>query len=460
MMGAPRFAPLAAEMQAEGRPDVVIRTFAHSYGQLLRGETGLIPEADIQPVENLPDAEALPQQLTEKGCQALAKTVLLKLNGGLGTGMGLDRAKSLLPVKDGLTFLDIIARQALAADIPLVLMNSFSTRDDSLSALRSYPELRGPIPLDFLQHKVPKIRQDDFSPADSPETPALEWNPPGHGDIYPALLTSGLLDKLLEEGFRYVFVSNADNLGAVMDLAILGYFAESGAPFLMEVADRTDADRKGGHLARFPDGQLLLRETAQCSTADEECFQDISRHRYFNTNSLWLNLELLKRVLQQRQGVLGLAPIYNRKTLDPREPTSPSVIQVETAMGSAISVFPDAQAIRVPRARFAPVKTTEDLLLVRSDVYQLNEQYCVVPSAERRQPLPVVRLDSRYYKMIDDFDTRFPAGVPSMLNCQRLTIEGDVRFGASVVCTGDVRLENLSAEQIFIDDFTQLGREI
>ncbi|MDT8419689.1 MAG: UTP--glucose-1-phosphate uridylyltransferase [Desulfuromonadales bacterium] len=457
MIGDPRFAPFAEKMKAEGLPDVVIRSFAHSYNRLLNGETGLIPEADIRPVESLPDAEALPQSLREKGRQVLAQTVLLKLNGGLGTGMGLDRAKSLLPVRDGLTFLDIIARQALAAGIPLVLMNSFSTRDDSLSALRSYPDLAGPFPLDFLQHKVPKIRQDDFSPAVSPETPALEWNPPGHGDIYAALLTSGLLDRLLAEGFRYVFVSNADNLGAVMDIAILGYFAESGAPFLMEVADRTEADRKGGHLARFPGGQLLLRESAQCPTADEESFQDVARHRYFNTNSLWLNLELLKRVLEQRQGVLGLPPIYNRKNLDPRETTSPAVIQVETAMGSAISVFQGAQAIRVPRTRFAPVKSTEDLLVVRSDVYQLNEQYCVVPRAGRRQSLPLVQLDSRFYRMIDDFDARFPAGVPSMSNCQRLSIEGDVRFGANVVCRGDVRLQNRSAEQMFIDDFTRLG---
>lgn len=452
-----RFAPFAEKMADEGLPEIVVRTFAHSYAQLLSGETGLIPEADIQQVDSLPDAEGLPTKMKEKGNQVLSRAVLLKLNGGLGTGMGLDKAKSLLTVKDGLSFLDIIARQALNAKIPLLLMNSFSTREDSLNALFTYPGLQGTIPLDFLQHKVPKIRQDDFSPVQCPGNPGLEWNPPGHGDIYTALMTSGLLDKLLGEGYKYVFVSNADNLGAVMDASILGYFAESGAPFLMEVADRTEADCKGGHLARYPDGQLLLRESAQCPEDDEAHFQDISRHRYFNTNSLWLNLELLKGLLDEKQGVLGLAPIYNRKTVDPRDPNSAAVIQVETAMGSAISVIRGAAAIRVPRTRFAPVKNTDDLLAVRSDIYQLNEQYCVVPNSERSLGTPVVKLDGRYYKMINDFEARFPEGVPSLMNCSRFIVQGDVRFGEGIVCTGEVEMKNILDEQMLIDDFTRLG---
>lgn len=452
-----RFVPFAEKMAAEGLPEVVIRTFAHSYKQLLSGETGLIPEDDIRPVGTLPDADSLPSGLQEKGRQVLPQTVLLKLNGGLGTGMGLDQAKSLLPVKEGLTFLDIIARQALAVKVPLVLMNSFRTREDSLRVLNRYPGLQGAVPLDFLQHKVPKICQDGFAPARSPANPDLEWAPPGHGDIYPALMTSGLLDTLLDHGYRYVFVSNADNLGAVLNVSILGYLAENRIPFLMEVADRTEADRKGGHLACFPDGRLLLRELAQCSADDEMCFQDVARHRYFNTNSLWLDLKLLQSILDEKQGVLGLAPIFNRKTLDPRDPDSPGVIQVETAMGSAIAVIPGAKAIRVPRSRFAPVKTTDDLLTVRSDVYRLDEQYCVVPVPKRHQGPPVVQLDSRYYRMIDDFESRFPDGAPSLINCSRFTVEGDVRFGRGIVCHGDVRVENTSSEQKFIDDFTRLG---
>ncbi len=103
-----------------------------------------------------------------------------------------------------------------------------------------------------------------MAPAYWPESPAKEWNPPGHGDLYAAISTSGTLDQLLEGGYEYAFVSNSDNLGAVLDTEILGYFAEERLPFLMEVAHRTRADRKGGHLAQLENGQLILRELAQC----------------------------------------------------------------------------------------------------------------------------------------------------------------------------------------------------
>lgn len=121
----------------------------------------------------------------------------------------------------------------------------------------------------------------------------MEWCPPGHGDLYAALLGSGKLDALLEEGIKYMFVSNSDNLGATLDTQLLKYFADSGAPFMMECCERTANDKKGGHLAvRKADSQLILREAAQCPDEDEDKFQDISTHKYFNTNNLWIDLEV------------------------------------------------------------------------------------------------------------------------------------------------------------------------
>ena len=321
MSASAGFAPFAARMQAEGLPDIVIRTFAHYYEQLAAGAKGLIPESEIRPVEALPDAEALPADLAEVGQAELPHTVLLKLNGGLGTSMGLAKAKSLLEVKEGMTFLDIIARQAIDGGIPLVLMDSYNTRDDSLAKLEGYPDLKSDIPLDFLQHKVPKITQQGLGPAMWEADPDLAWCPPGHGDIYTALVTSGMLATLLDRGYKYAFVSNADNLGAVVDSTILGYFARENLPFMMEVADRTEADKKGGHLAQTPEGQLILRESAQCPPEDEATFQDIGRHRFFNTNNLWINLPALQQTLADRKGILGLPMICNAKTVDPRNKT-------------------------------------------------------------------------------------------------------------------------------------------
>ena len=181
--------------------------------------------------------------------------------------MGMTKAKSLLEVKDGLTFLDIIVRQVLAlrassgARIPLVLMNSFATREDSLAALREYPDLEADVPLDFVQNRVPKIEASSLAPVSWEPNPEQEWAPPGHGDLYPALVASGMLEALLERGYRWALVSNSDNLGAVLDARILAWLAREDIPFLMEVARRSEQDRKGGHLARRVDGGgLVLRE--------------------------------------------------------------------------------------------------------------------------------------------------------------------------------------------------------
>src|SRR3989440_2317652 len=364
-------------MRVAGVPDVAIATFAHYYRQLEEGASGLVPEGEIEPAASVPDAQALSEP-SDGAREALDRTVVIKLNGGLGTSMGMTRAKSLLPVKDGLSFLDVIARQVLElrrrhdARVPLVLMNSFHTREDSLAALGRYPDLAGDVPLDFVQNKEPKIRVDDLMPVEWPADPELEWSPPGHGDIYTALVTSGMLETLLEHGYEYALLSNSDNLRAGVDPRILAWFAAERIPFLMEVAQRTEADRKGGHLARRRDGQLLLRETAQTPEEDLEAFTDTARHRYFNTNNLWVNLGALAEALEARGNVLGLPMIVNRKTVDPTDPSSPAVYQLETAMGAAIEVFEGAQALLVPRARFVPVKTTNDLLVLRSNCYVLT----------------------------------------------------------------------------------------
>src|SRR5918998_2475722 len=321
---------------AEGLSEAAVETFAH-YERLLReGERGTLPESELEPLSDLPDADDLPSG----DSTALGQAVVLKLNGGLGTSMGMTKAKSLLEVKEGLTFLDVIVRQILwlrelhGAAVPLLLMNSFATRDDTLAALERYPDLAvDGLPLDFLQGRVPKLLEDGHDPVEWPEDPSLEWAPPGHGDVYTSLDGSGMLDELLERGYRYAFLSNSDNLGAVLDPRILDWVAREGLPFLSESTDRTEGDRKGGHLARRrSDGGLVLRETAQTPGED------------------WT---------------------------------------VSTA---------------------------------------------------RKQP-PVVSLDPEYFKLMGDFEPRFPAGPPSLVECERLTVSGDVTFGANVVVRGAVKVE-------------------
>ncbi len=453
-MTAPQTSALAEfrqKMEAAGVSEPAIRAFERNYAQLEHHDSGFIPETTIQPVQSLPTLADIASHSTPDPA-LLNETAVLKLNGGLGTGMGLERAKSLLPVHDGLTFLDLIARQVLhfrktSGHMRLLTMNSFSTSADTRAALARYPELGAPDDIELLQNKAPKVDAATLRPAVWEKDRELEWCPPGHGDLYAVLATGGTLDRLLADGIRYVFVSNSDNLGATLDLALLTWFAQSGAPFMMEVTARTPSDRKGGHLALRPahsaqgGDQLLLRESAQCPEDDMGAFQDITRHRYFNTNNLWLRLDRLRDALAASDGSLPLPLIPNKKTVDPRDKNSPTVFQLETAMGAAIECFPDARAVDVPRSRFAPVKTTADLLTLRSDAYDIRHDGTVALAPELCEIPPHVELD-HHYKMVDQLDAALATGTPSLKGCRNLRVKGEVLFDNDAIFQGDVTVEN------------------
>lgn len=428
------------KMQVAEVDPTAIEVFASQYRALTSGATGIIRESDILPVKSFPKLTDI-EVNNKLSVDALKKTVVIKLNGGLGTSMGLDKAKTLLPVRDNKTFLDIMIGQILhtreqtKARLPLIFMNSFRTRSDTTNYIEKHKELQvGDLPVDFLQNSNPKIYVDDLSPAEWSEAPELEWNPPGHGDVYPALWSSGILRELLKEGFEYAFISNGDNLGATVDAKIAGWFADSGASFAMEVCRRSVNDRKGGHLAiRKTDGRIILRESAQTAPEEMEFFADENLYTFFNTNNIWINLRRLYEVLEETDGVLELPLIRNLKTVDPTNPESPEVIQLESAMGSAIEVFEGATAIEVPRSRFMPVKTTNELLLMRSDAFELDADYQL---NQKVTELPRIELDSRYYKFIDDFDTRFTV-VPSLKDVTSLKVVGDHTFDTPMHLTGD-----------------------
>ena len=450
------------KMAAAGIHPMAIDVFTHYYRQLEKGVSGFIPEDSIEPLLD-PSMLSDTAVSEEDAATALEKTVIIKLNGGLGTSMGMDRAKSLLPVREGRSFLDIIVdqvrhtRAAYGIQLPLVFMNSFRTHEDTLAALAAYGDLAvAGLDLGFLQNQEPKLRVDDLTPISWPADANLEWCPPGHGDLYTALTTSGMLNRLLSLGYRYASVSNSDNLGAAPNATIAGWFATTGAPYAAEICRRTAADRKGGHLAiRKSDRRLILRDTAQTPKEEMHYFTDEFRHPFFHTNNLWFDLEALARTLGERKSVLGLPLIKNEKTVDPADPSSPKVIQIETAMGAAIEVFEGATAIGVGRDRFLPVKTTSDLLVLRSDAYDLKDDGRLTKVAD---PTPVVDLDDKYYKIITDFDHRFPTGAPSLTEARYLRVNGDWTFEAGVHVIGEVTLEDRRAPQIIAAGSTLTGQ--
>jgi UTP--glucose-1-phosphate uridylyltransferase len=450
-------------MRREGLPESVVKNFERLFYDVINGKTGVITEEEIEPVRELPTLVDVTScaDTVKAGTALLDQLVVIRLNGGLGTTMGLERAKSLLTVKGQLSFNDIIAHQlrtlggTVGVAIPLIHMTSFSTDRDVQEAMHQYPDLSpGGLPITFLQHKHPKIYLDTMMPA-AEENEELNWNPPGHGDIYAALLANGLAEKLLAMGKRYAFVANADNLGATVEPGILGFFAQSGAPFLMETAERTKADAKGGHLARRRStGRLILRESSQAPTAPGGDiipeFQDVSRYNQFNTNNIWLDLKAVVEVARAHDGVIPLPLISNKKNVNPRDRSSHKVIQIETAMGAAIEVFKGACALQVPRRRFAPVKSNNDLLVVRSDVYKLADDFSLIINPERAASgLPIASLDPRFFGHLRDFEARVKC-LPSLVHATALAVTGDVVFGHPIAIVGTVAISSKSDRQVEI----------
>jgi UTP--glucose-1-phosphate uridylyltransferase len=443
-MSAEALTAAEEKMRADGQDEEAVRAFARAYERLESGESVLIPSDSLEPATDVPSLDELPSGGVD--ADALGRVAVIKLNGGLATTMGLRGPKSLMEARDGLSFLNVIIGQTVALrerygiSLPLLLMDSEATQRDTLAALKAHPELGedGGLHPDFLQSMIPKLDASSLAPVEWPREPSLEWCPPGHGDVYGALRRSGMLGALLERGFEYAMISNADNLGSALDPRIAAHVVSTGVPFLMEVVQGTEADRKGGHVARRrSDGHLVLRESAQTPDEDAESFRDFRRWRYYNTNTLWVSLRALAELLESSAGVLELPLIVNRKTVDPRDSSSTPVLQLESAMGAAIGLFDGAALLRVPRTRFAPVKTTDDLLVLRSDVYRMGNGMAVEPV---REQMPYVELDSRYYKLMDDFERHFPDGAPSLVDASRFVVDGDVTFGAGVVVRGSVRV--------------------
>ena len=450
------FEASARKMREHGMSDMSILQFKHLY-EVWRNdnESTWIRENDVEPLGHVPSFHDVYETINhEKAVDAFSKTAFIKLNGGLGTSMGLERAKSLLPVRRHkarqMRFIDIIIGQVLTARVklgvklPLTFMNSFRTSADTIRVLnRNHKFTQEEVPIEIVQHREPKLNEETGEPASFPDNPELEWCPPGHGDLFSTIWESGLLDTLQSQGFEYLFISNSDNLGARPSRTLAQHFENTGAPFMVEVATRTYADRKGGHIVRDKaTGRLLLREMSQVHDDDKADAQNIDKHPYFNTNSIWVRIDALQEKLAEYNGVLPLPVIRNMKTVDPTDSSSTSVVQLETAMGAAISLFEGAICVQVDRMRFLPVKTTDDLFIMRSDRFHLTDSY---EMEDGNYIFPSVKLDPRYYKNIHDFDERFPYSVPSLAAANSVTIEGDWTFGRDVVMFADAKLSDEGA---------------
>uniref|UniRef100_A0A6B2L365 UTP--glucose-1-phosphate uridylyltransferase n=1 Tax=Arcella intermedia TaxID=1963864 RepID=A0A6B2L365_9EUKA len=388
-----------------------------------------------------PDAGLIKPMATLSHCsddeakELAKKLAVLKLNGGLGTSMGCVGPKSAIEVRSGETFLDLTVKQiqhlnkTTGGDVPLVLMNSFNTHEDTAKLLEKY-NLGGVNFLTFNQSKFPRIVKDSLLPFPKSTTGDIEeWYPPGHGDIYHAIYNSGVLDTLIGQGKEFLFVSNVDNLGGTVQFDILKHMKESEAEYIMEVTDKTRADIKGGTLIKYF-GQIKLLEVAQVPKQHVPEFQSIKKFKIFNTNNLWINLKAIKRVIEENL-LKNIDIIANPKVV-----RGTSVIQLETAAGAAIEFFRKAHGINVPRNRFLPVKSTSDLFIIQSDLYATQHGSLIMNPNRPFPSVPIVKLGLKF-KNVSDYQSRL-GGKVNIIELDQLTISGDVTLGRDVVLKGTV----------------------
>ncbi|XP_059472900.1 UTP--glucose-1-phosphate uridylyltransferase isoform X2 [Neocloeon triangulifer] len=407
------------------------------------------PSVDWDSIEKLPENavknySTLKQPATEQVQNMLSKLVVVKLNGGLGTSMGCQGPKSVIAVRSDLTFLDLTVQQiedlnkTYKTNVPLVLMNSFNTDEDTQKVIRKYKGLQVDIHT-FNQSCYPRINRESLLPVSkncNVESDIEAWYPPGHGDFYESLYNSGLLKKFIDEGREYCFISNIDNLGATVDLNILSLLLNpednknKSPEFVMEVTDKTRADVKGGTLIQY-EGKLRLLEIAQVPKEHVDDFKSVKTFKFFNTNNLWVKLDAIDRVI--KKGDLNMEIIVNNKTLN----NGLNVIQLETAVGAAMKTFEGGLGINVPRSRFLPVKKTSDLLLVMSNLYSLKNGSLVMSPQRMFDTTPLVKLGDNHFARVKEFLSRF-SDIPDLLELDHLTVSGDVTFGKGVSLKGTV----------------------
>lgn len=448
--------PLLEDLTTQGFPDIqsklltcldsimsktsdqnVVGTFIYHYLRYLSGDTGKLKWDELQMLtpDDLAYRDRLDSTHQALGVASASSVGILKLNGGLGTTMGCTGAKSGIQIFLDKTFLDIIADQVLrlreqfSAPFPLILMNSFNTAVETKAILSPRIEY-----IELIQHEFPRINDETKLPFQHSSDPIQNWAPPGHGDVILSLITSGVAETLVRAGTHYLMLSNADNLGPTFDPSILGYMISQNLDFLIEATPKTAMDTKGGTLVKS-EGKFCLLERNQIDEEHIPFFEDPKLCSIFNTNTLWIYLPALLSAYKQAPFHLPL--IINEKTIE-----NTKIVQLETAVGSAISHFDRSGVMVVDRNRFLPVKRTSDLLVILSDLVQSDITQNTLTFNRKFNPTsyPDIAFDEPLSKM-SQFHRTFRC-IPSIKDLVSLSLSGNLIIEDGVVFKGRVDIHS------------------
>jgi len=335
-----------------------------------------------------------------------------------------------------------------------VLMNSFNTDEETKKIIHKYAHSKVKF-LTFQQSRFPRFYKDTLNPVPKPGLSSdstfdpKEWYPPGSGDVFPSLQRCGLLDKFIKEGKEYIFISNVENLGAVLDLKILAHMFATKPEFSLEVTDRISTDVTGGFLVKYHD-KVHLMELSQVPPSEASHFTP-RNFRYWNTNNLWVNLQAIKRLLNENS--LQLDFVVTNVASDSHR----NQILLETPAGMAIQNFA-SEAIHVPRIRYRPVKSTSQLMLAQSNIFQFHKGEMIMNPRREPPTVPLIKLGEEF-STVSEYSKRIKA-IPDLVELEHLTVSGDVYFGSDIMLKGTVIIVANHGERIDIPDGVILENKI
>lgn len=323
----------------------------HQRGEEDNAVRGVVSAPEPGDVVDLPSAgTAEHDRLVGEGEAALGRgeCAFVVLAGGMATRMG-GVVKALVEALPGRTFLDLRLREQerleerVGHEVPLWLMTSHATEDAIRDALGD--RLDGRRIATFPQRLSLRLDPDGSLFLDDEGRPSE--HAPGHGDLPDSLQASGLLDRFLDGGGRYVTMANLDNLGATLDPAIVGRHVTDDVAITCEVVDKVGSD-KGGIPVRVDGRPMILEELRIPSSFDP------SQVRVFNTNTFHFDAGALASL------DFDWTYLIVEKDVDGRP-----AIQFERIVNEVTGRL-DTRYLRVPRdgaeSRFLPIKDEDDLV--------------------------------------------------------------------------------------------------
>mmetsp|Transcript_34515 Transcript_34515/g.97355 ORF Transcript_34515/g.97355 Transcript_34515/m.97355 type:complete len:486 (-) Transcript_34515:221-1678(-) len=391
-----------------------------------------------------------------EGKLTLSKLALVKLNGGMGSRMGCKYSKSSIEIGSGKSMLDVAVEHVgkmnskYGTSLGLYLMSSFYTHEETQKILTKYKDVGFPIE-SFLQHRLPRIRRDgNLAPAD-PSASAAAWSPTGSADVFQCLISSGIAQRLLDSGVEAIFVSDVDNLGATMDPALAADFLASPHDVLMEVVDRRQTDKTSSGVVSI--GGTLRYVEFSSFTNSKEVAEIARQSGNVWCNSCWFKL----KALVELEGSGKLAKAEVTPTIADARGHGPC-LQLERLLGVTLALFDNRGTVRVPQSRLLKIKTTEDLFLAQSNLYENHDGVLQVSPKRQYPTLPLVKFGSHHHH-IGHYNARF-GNLPDILELDHLTISGDVSMGKGCVLKGTVIIIAEPGEKIFIPPGTILENKI